>query len=350
MIATVMMFKWKAVNILVCTVLMLAAIVITTQASVPEVQVPTGFYKVKSDDGVILYRKDYPGGNPDFVQVIDLKLGASVQLLRGEITDKRAGQGVYGGDDPRIQSKSLNQFWKEINSESGEVFCVTNGLFFLMGESPTRLPFPLKINNEIISDGYGKNEHADQKLMLEVWDDKAEIRPFSQQVLYSSSAPNIIVGLTEDARKSPTKYLARTFVGIDDHNGDGRYETILIFSTRTSRQKDAARVLRDFGADKVMMLDGGGSTQLICQGKTYISSDRKIPQAIAVISAVEGQTSSPVLSLFGFDTSANTGQSSSLDSVDPVGNLFDLKWIFLTMVLIALVLVIVIGRSRQGYY
>jgi hypothetical protein len=32
-----------------------------------------------------------------------------------------------------------------------------------------------------------------------------------------------------------------------------------------------------------MMFDGGGSTQLICQGKDYIKSDRFIPQAIAVI-------------------------------------------------------------------
>jgi hypothetical protein len=33
----------------------------------------------------------------------------------------------------------------------------------------------------------------------------------------------------------------------------------------------------------MMMLDGGGSTQLVCNGKSYISSDRLIPQAIGVV-------------------------------------------------------------------
>jgi hypothetical protein len=32
-----------------------------------------------------------------------------------------------------------------------------------------------------------------------------------------------------------------------------------------------------------MMLDGGGSTQLMCSGEVLIESDRLIPQAIAVI-------------------------------------------------------------------
>jgi hypothetical protein len=53
----------------------------------------------------------------------------------------------------------------------------------------------------------------------------------------------------------------------------------------TARQSDAADVLKSFEAAKVMMLDGGGSTQLICEGKSYISSDRLIPQAIGVLAA-----------------------------------------------------------------
>jgi hypothetical protein len=48
---------------------------------------------------------------------------------------------------------------------------------------------------------------------------------------------------------------------------------------------DAAQVLRDFGAEQVMMLDGGGSTQLSCKGEDYVSSDRLIPQALGVIGA-----------------------------------------------------------------
>ncbi|HEX6384402.1 MAG TPA: phosphodiester glycosidase family protein, partial [Anaerolineae bacterium] len=49
---------------------------------------------------------------------------------------------------------------------------------------------------------------------------------------------------------------------------------------------EAASVLRSFGAEKVMMLDGGSSTQLTCRGENYVSSGRRIPQSIAVMAAV----------------------------------------------------------------
>jgi hypothetical protein len=56
----------------------------------------------------------------------------------------------------------------------------------------------------------------------------------------------------------------------------------LVFNTSSARTSDAGKALKRFGAEKVMMLDGGGSTQLICKGKPVISSDRLIPQALAV--------------------------------------------------------------------
>jgi hypothetical protein len=151
-----------------------------------------------------------------------------------------------------------------------------------MPESPTRLPFPLKVNGQIVSDGYGKDQFKGKKLMLELWADHADIRELSKEALYSSSAPNIVAGLAEDAPKNIKKYVGRTFIGVVDKNGDERYETVLIFSTRTARQVDAASVLRSFGAYKLMMLDGGGSTQLICQDEAIIASERPIPQALGV--------------------------------------------------------------------
>jgi len=50
-------------------------------------------------------------------------------------------------------------------------------------------------------------------------------------------------------------------------------------------QTGAASVLRAFGADQVMMLDGGGSTQLLCKSGWHIRSDRPIPQAMAIYAA-----------------------------------------------------------------
>ena len=136
-----------------------------------------------------------------------------------------------------------------------------------MPESPTRLAFPLKVANKVLTDGFGYNTFPGQKLMLELWPDHAVIAPFTKEDLYGSTAPNIIAGLIEDASKSSKNAVGRTFVGVSDRDGNGRFETVLILNTSTALQTDVAQVLRDFGASKVMMLDGGGSTQLICQDK-----------------------------------------------------------------------------------
>lgn len=254
--------------------------------------IPPGFALVNATHSIEMYRKDYKGGNPDFVQIINLSQGAKVIPLNGEIRDPRVGDGVYGGNDARFELRTIEEYWRTIVSRDESAFCVTNGQFFLMGETPTRLPFPLKIDGEYLTDGYAKNEFADRKLMLEIWDGKADIRPLTQAAFYSSTAPQIIAGLAEDANKRAAKYVGRTFVGVDDRDLNHDYETILILVTKTARQVDAAEVLRSFGADKVMMFDGGGSAQLTCQGQALVSSDRPIPQALGVVAGIESAQSS----------------------------------------------------------
>jgi hypothetical protein len=101
-----------------------------------------------------------------------------------------------------------------------------------MREYPTRFPFPIKKDCVVLSDGYGIKDFVGQKLLFELWDGYADILELSQETLSSSTAPNIIGGLTEDANKAAEKYVGRTFVGIDDRNGDGQFENVLIFSTK----------------------------------------------------------------------------------------------------------------------
>ena len=257
------------------------------RAQSSEEAIPAGFTLISSTFGIELFRKDYKGGSPDFVQIINLSQGATVIPLNGEIRELREGQGAYGGNDARFAVRTIDQHWQSLVNITENAFCVTNGQFFLMGETPTRLPFPLKKDGEFLTDGYGKNEFTDRKLMLEIWEGKADIRQLSQEAFYSSTAPNIVAGLAEDANKRAAKYVGRTFVGVDDRDLNHDYETILILVTKTTRQVDAAKVLRSFGADKVMMLDGGGSAQLSCQGQSLVSSDRPIPQALGVIAGVE---------------------------------------------------------------
>lgn len=292
--------------------LLLLAAVRAARAQTATPEAPPGFQLVSSGEGVWLFRRDYPNGTPDFVQVVDLSKRASLRLLYANIIQPRPGRGVYGGDDPRFSLQPLDMFWEEAMLLDERTFCVSNGSFFYMPETPTRLAFPLKVDGKRITDGFGILTYPEQKLMLELWDDHADIRELSYENLNYSSASDIIGGLKEDANKRARFAVARTFVGLADHDRDRRYETILILNTSTAVQAEVAQTLREFGAEKVMMLDGGGSTQLMCQGNSIISSERLVPQAIAVVEggapAISGSTFGGPLWLV-----AESGQDVEID-------------------------------------
>lgn len=261
--------------------LLIAASPFLTKESKQEIpDTPPGFYLIDSSIGWQLYRKDYAEGNPDFVQVIDLDQGASLQLLHGEITKTGDDRGVYGGDNPKFLNRPLSEYWWDFSRNIPDAVCVTNGSFFYLPEHPSKLAFPLKVDGEILTDGFGFGTYPWGKKILEIWDNKADIRRMTRWNLHTSSAPNIIAGLDEEANKKKKNFTGRTFVGIDDNDSDGDYETMLVFNTLSARQVDAAEVLRNFGANKVMMLDGGGSTQLTCKGEKIVKSERLIPQAL----------------------------------------------------------------------
>jgi hypothetical protein len=244
---------------------------------------PPGFRLVLSAPGVWLYQKDYANGRPDFVQVIDFSQGAGVELLHGPVGASRGSTGMYGGPNPIITRQPLEAFWGQFTQTHPSAFCLVNGQFFrLTNELDTQLAFPLKKDGAVLSEGYGKNEYKGEKLIWEIWPERSSISPLSQESLYQSNAPDLLAGLTEIANKRAKKLTGRTFIGVDDRNKDGRFETALIFSTQIALQVNAAEVLRQFGADQIMMLDGGGSAQLICQGTPYVPSDRPVPQAVGV--------------------------------------------------------------------
>jgi hypothetical protein len=245
------------------------------------------FYLEASASGTALYRKDNQHGYPEFVQVVHLDQGATIQLLHGRIIDPGIGQGVYGRHNPGFSTQTLQEVWDVFSLSHPNAFCITNGQFFSIQEDSTKLAFPLKIDGKIVSDGYGLNEFPNQKLMLEIWQDRVDIVPLSRARLQTSSASHILAGLSEDASgRRPNTPTGRTFIGVGDLNRDGKYGTILIFNSKVARKTDASSVLRSFGAEKVMMLDGGGSTQLLCQGEAYINAGRRIPQTIVVLAAI----------------------------------------------------------------
>lgn len=252
----------------------------------PVADLPDGFRLVASNYGVALYQKDYKNGTPDFVQVVDLEEGAYIKFMHGDLEGSGEGKGVFGGTSPKMSYKPLESYWENFSQANENAFCVTNGQFFYMPENPTKLSLPLKKDGVIVSEGYAANEFAGQTLMLEVWPDRADIREMNQESLYNSTAPDILGGLQVGAPKRVNAYTGRTFVGVDDRDGNGIFETVMFFNTKTAHQADAEEMLTNFGAEKVMMLDGGGSTQLICEGEAFVYSERWIPQAIGISAAV----------------------------------------------------------------
>ncbi|MCL2932357.1 MAG: phosphodiester glycosidase family protein [Trichodesmium sp. MAG_R03] len=265
------------------TVLLITINLFSTQDAKSKSQnsLSLGFKIISNSKGTTLYQKDL-----DYLQVIDLTQGAKIDFIYGNITDNGTKKGAYGGNDPQFERQTISQVWSNLSSENSSLFCITNGQFFRNDRnSSTALAFPVKSDGIIVSEGYaGEIEFPDEKLMLEVWNNRALISKFQPNSLQLSTAPNLIVGLQENADKGVEDQTGRTFIGVQDQDGDRLHETILIFTSKQATQPHATNVLKSFGATQVIMLDGGGSTQLICQGNNYINSPRTIPQMITISS------------------------------------------------------------------
>lgn len=226
--------------------------------------------------GIELYRHKYR-----LVQVIHLDQGARVHLLHGGIKAQRPGAGVWGGDDPKFIFRPLATYWRWLRAEyASAAFSIVNGMFWRVGENPTRFALPVKTNGVIISTGFDIS-YVDRgkALMLELFGDHADIRDLTRDELYNSPAADIIGGLNSQASRRKMDYTGRTMVGVDESG-----HTLYLFSSVRARQNEGFAVLkRYFGAVNVIQFDGGGSSQLMVRGKTLVRSTRAIPQAIAVV-------------------------------------------------------------------
>ncbi len=257
-------------------------------------QVPEGFTEVTSAAGCVLYRKDYPGGQPDFVVTVDLS-AARVEQLTGAVADAGAGQGPLGGPNPTFERHSLAQLWDMAKAADSAAFAVVNGQFFSTASNPTPLAFSVKSGGEVVSDGYGVTNEFPGELLLLRWDGPtatADVTALSADALHAEgSPPEQVGGLDVAANKGPGNYVGRTFAGFAD-GGDGP-DRLLLFSSSFSTQPGAAEVLTGFGATAMVMLDGGGSSQLIVAGDSKVSSTRAIPHALVVIAEPPEQPPPP---------------------------------------------------------
>ncbi len=254
-------------------------------------------YKIlKYQAGIVTFKKDYSNGAPDYVTLVNLEK-AGIRSLTGTITNPGTGAGVFGGNNPTISRKHLDEFWSQGVSKWGNnLYAVVNCGFFSTNFDPTTLAFPLKEENKHISDGYGSNNEYQNPFQLKTLsfqNKKATIDTFNNANSLGSwlhaanGLRNIAGGLDKNANKGPNNFVGRTFIGLVDSNQDGINDIALLFNSSFASQNGAVNVLtNDFTCkpENIIMFDGGGSTQLIMKNQSYISSSRTIPHALAIIS------------------------------------------------------------------
>lgn len=269
----------------------------------PPITPPEEFTPAAAAPGVHVYHRHGDAGGLEYVQIVDLGAGARLEFLHGPIADPGIGRGMYGGNNPSLGRQFLAAIWQAQPAGYPSALCLSNGQFFLDTRNgawvdPTELAFPVKSDGVILSDGYERWKFRSQKVMLEIWPGGwATISPFSGFALYNSTAPQIMVGLSESARVRSFEELGRTYVGLVDGDRDGLREILLLYSATAATQPSAVATLRAFGADEIMMLDGGGSTQLLCEGESYIFRARPLPQTIATVPAAPAPLPAPFLRL-----------------------------------------------------
>ncbi len=258
------------------------------------IQAPAGYVVHAYQAGIVTFRKDYAAGAPDFITQINLAAARLISVT-GPIVNPRPGFGAFGGASPEMTPDLVINFWGQaVNYLGPKAFAVVNGGFFATGANPTSLAFPLKHRNAQHSDGYASTVEFQNPLQikfLKFQDNRAVIQSFPDSAqmgadLQTSPVKNIIGGLDEEADKGILNWVGRTFIGLakEDH---GFYHTLMIYSSAFATQAWATGILtNDFtcNPDQILMLDGGGSTQLTILGQQEISSARLVPHVLVVSS------------------------------------------------------------------
>lgn len=238
--------------------------------------IPVGWSLVESGNGVRLFKK---GGTSHYVQEVNLTK-ASIAFHQGSSVLATSNNPSPSFVKRRV-SGSSNSYWSQYGSQA---FSIVNAAFFYGSESA----FPIKYNNTLVSAGYGNNEPW-AKRTFEVYGSYADVKPYtntsndySTVLSQFSHVPTAMVGIHPAAKKPrDEESIERTFIGLTSANSDKVY----ILTTRSRTQLEAFDLLKNefnCNGSKIVMLDGGGSTQMTCENVNYITSSRAVPSIIAI--------------------------------------------------------------------
>jgi len=252
----------------------LAAIGVPAVTAAQTVDPMRGFREIDTGRGVALYQR-----GRDYLEVIVPRRGGEMRSLLGPIIPSFEPFEQF----PR---KTIDAWWDDWNEQSSGAFSVLNGQFFDMTSSD-RAPLAFSVKSAgVVHTGYGDaTEYKGAKRMLVMGESKHDILPYDDDAgtLRQRPEEEIIVGLKPDAAKTASRRVGRTFIGVTPN---GR---TLLFTSPGATQRYATRILFALGAGRqsVMMLDGGGSTQLVQDGKRLLPRNdelRTIPHVIGVSS------------------------------------------------------------------
>lgn len=242
------------------------------------IRIPSGFQSYASYRGIVVYQKLYRGGQPDYVTVIDLNL-AGVRSISGTSTGSPAGSALVR----RLSLVTAPTWWENMNRVSDSRVAI-NGSFFETNASPTRLTFGLREQRRTISYGYGLNEYPGRTHML-VFDQaetSCDLIPWNGAEF--SRRDTIIGVLDPSVDKGASSYIPRTCIGITDWIPGRGYTKTLFYSTAYGRQAEGVNMLRNFGAEKVALLDSGGSTGLVIDRRVILRPLRSVPHILVAYS------------------------------------------------------------------
>jgi hypothetical protein len=249
-------------------------------------KVADGFDQIDSAPGFKLFSDGI-----DFVAAVDLQNKGSLSIIAGDKLGA-GGKSATGGSSPEFGRMTSSQAMDKSRKLNPASKCVVNGSFFAnQNENKAQIAFPMKVNGKVVSEGFAPlAKHSGKRMALKIFENGARIEPFKNdnvKALENSGAEDALISLSPDVDIDGRKdaRIGRTFLGLDRKTENGLYTRALIFVSPESSQLHAELTLKRFGAQRVIMLDGGGSSQLRCGTREYVgqsSRSRSVPQFISI--------------------------------------------------------------------
>ena len=253
---------------------------------------PAGYSVIGSDVGVTVYRSNSANV---FLQIVDLDQGAGLSV----ISDERDGVDLAcchyaetnGAPSTQAFSRLAIQDARNtlsMNSPS-QAFTIVNASFFCNDccatNENTPVQYPLTVGGVQLTAGYGSDGTCENcpTRALSISRDSSGLSSAQITEEPIPGASDVIVANSPAADRDSDQGAARTFVGLSDPDNDGSDE-VFILSVASAKTQDVVEMLNALGVpeEQMLMLDGGGSTQLQWRQGLLLESTDRPPRQVPV--------------------------------------------------------------------